>query len=151
MVISSVYDFIYEALEFKKANENKARENLSALIRWSENEGKKELEFAKNLSKETYKQERVTQEIIKNFEKIKTSIESMRTLTIYSITDEDNKLAIKAYPCYFRSNTDIILYLLDREKTFIGQKTYLLFDEKRFKAFEDFLFFINTHLEKDAL
>ena len=101
MVISNVYDFIYEALEFKKANENKARENLSALIRWSENEGKKELEFAKNLSKETYKQERVTQEIIKNFEKIKTSIESMRTLTIYSITDEDNKLAIKAYPCYF--------------------------------------------------
>ena len=101
VVISSVYDFIYEALEFKKANENKARENLSALIRWSENEDKKELEFAKNLSKETYKQERVTQEIIKNFEKIKTSIESMRTLTIYSITDEDNKLAIKAYPCYF--------------------------------------------------
>ncbi|WP_270981486.1 hypothetical protein [Campylobacter helveticus] len=26
-----------------------------------------------------------------------------------------------------------------------------MFDEKRFKAFKDFLFFINTHLEKDAL
>ncbi|WP_348518148.1 hypothetical protein [Campylobacter sp. CCS1377] len=60
IIISNAYEFIYEALEFKKANENKARENLSALIKWSENEGKEELEYAKNLSKETYNQEKVT-------------------------------------------------------------------------------------------
>ncbi|WP_366535046.1 hypothetical protein, partial [Campylobacter jejuni] len=65
-VVSSVYEFIHEALKFKEDNESKARENLSALIKWSENEGKEELEYAKNLSKENYNQEKVTQMIIKN-------------------------------------------------------------------------------------
>ncbi|MFK0357463.1 hypothetical protein ACISIK_09375, partial [Campylobacter coli] len=45
----------------------------------------------------------------------------------------------------------IILYLLDNEKTFIGHKTYFLFDKERFKVFEDFLFFLNTRLEEDFL
>ncbi|HEG0406639.1 TPA: hypothetical protein ACHGQF_001916, partial [Campylobacter jejuni] len=48
-------------------------------------------------------------------------------------------------------NMDIILYLLDNEKTFIGHKTYFLFDKERFKVFEDFLFFLNTRLEEDFL
>ncbi|RTJ49053.1 hypothetical protein C3H71_09790, partial [Campylobacter jejuni] len=65
-----IYELIQEALQFKEANENKARENLSALIKWSKNEGKEELEYAKNLSKENYNQEKVTQMIIKNLKMI---------------------------------------------------------------------------------
>ena len=151
VVISSVYDFIYEALEFKKANENKARENLSALIRWSENEDKKELEFAKNLSKETYKQERVTQMIIKNLKMIQASIEDMKTLTSYYPTEEDVELMRQAGHVATDSNTDIILYLLYNEKNITNHKTYFLFDKERFKVFEDFLFFLNTRLEEDFL
>ncbi|MCV3546357.1 hypothetical protein L8Y33_08045, partial [Campylobacter lari] len=46
IIVSNAYNFIQEALQFKEDNENKARENLSALIKWSKNEGKEELEYA---------------------------------------------------------------------------------------------------------
>ncbi|WP_410689366.1 putative membrane protein [Campylobacter lari] len=151
IIASNAYNFIQEALQFKEANENKARENLSALIKWSENEGKEELEYAKNLSKENYNQEKVTQMIIKNLKMIQASIEDMKTLTIYSFLDEDEELSRKASRIVLRLNMDIILYLLDNEKTFIGHKTYFLFDKERFKVFEDFLFFLNTRLEEDFL
>ncbi|TEY01191.1 hypothetical protein [Campylobacter sp. US33a] len=147
IIISNAYEFIYEALEFKKANENKARENLSALIKWSENEGKEELKYAKNLSKETYNQEKVTQMIIKNLKMIQASIEDMKTLIIFNITDENVELMRQAGHVIIKSNMDIILYLMDREKTFIGHQTYFLFDKERFDALEDFLLYLNTNLE----
>ena len=147
IIVSSAYDFIHEALKFKEDNESKARENLSALIKWSENEGKEELEYAKNLSKETYNQEKVTQMIIKNLKMIQAGIEDIRILTIYSFIDEDEELSRKASQIILRLNMDIILYLLDNEKTFIGHQTYFLFDKERFRAFEDFLLYLNTNLE----
>ncbi len=150
-VVSSIYEFIHEALKFKEDNESKARENLSALIKWSENEGKKELEYAKKLNKETYNQEKVTQMIIKNLKMIQTSIEDMQILTFYGFADEDEELTRKASQIVLRLNMDIILYLLDNEKTFIGHQTYFLFDKERFKIFEDFLFFLNARLEEDFL
>lgn len=150
-VVSSVYEFIHEALKFKEDNESKARENLSALIKWSENEGKEELEYAKKLNKETYNQEKVTQMIIKNLKMIQTSIEDMQILTFYGFADEDEELSRKASQIVLRLNMDIILYLLDNEKTFIGHQTYFLFDKERFKIFEDFLFFLNARLEEDFL
>lgn len=151
IIVSNAYNFIQEALQFKEANENKARENLSALIKWSENEGKEELEYAKNLSKENYNQEKVTQMIIKNLKMIQTSIEDMQILTFYGFADEDEELTRKASRIVLRLNMDIILYLLDNEKTFIGHQTYFLFDKERFKIFEDFLFFLNARLEEDFL
>ncbi|OOX97732.1 hypothetical protein BOP98_06400 [Campylobacter coli] len=150
-VVSSVYEFIHEALKFKEDNENKARENLSILIKWSENEGKEELEYAKKLNKETYNQEKVTQMIIKNLKMMQTSIEDMQILTFYGFSDEDEELSRKASQIVLRLNMDIILYLLDNEKTFIGHQTYFLFDKERFKIFEDFLFFLNARLEEDFL
>ncbi len=150
-VVSSVYEFIHEALKFKEDNESKARENLSALIKWSENEGKEELEYAKKLNKETYNQEKVTQMIIKNLKMIQTGIEDMQILTFYGFADEDEELSRKASQIVLRLNMDIILYLLDNEKTFINHQTYFLFDKERFKIFEDFLFFLNARLEEDFL
>ncbi|EAI4890954.1 hypothetical protein [Campylobacter coli] len=151
VVLYVVISNIYELFNSMEADNNKARENLSALIKWSENEGKEELEYAKNLSKENYNQEKVTQMIIKNLKMIQASIEDIRTLTIYSFLDEDEELSRKASRIVLRINMDIILYLLDNEKTFIGHKTYFLFDKERFKVFEDFLFFLNTRLEEDFL
>ncbi|EAK9946954.1 hypothetical protein A0Y81_07710 [Campylobacter lari] len=147
IIASNAYNFIQEALQFKEANENKARENLSALIKWSENEGKEELEYAKNLSKENYNQEKVTQMIIKNLKMIQAGIEDVRTLTSYYPTEEDIELMRQAGYATIKSNMDIILYLIDNEKTFIGHKTYFLFDKERFDALEDFLFFLNINLE----
>ncbi|EAI3985531.1 hypothetical protein YO61_08725 [Campylobacter jejuni] len=146
-----IYELIQEALQFKEANENKARENLSALIKWSENEGKEELEYAKNLSKENYNQEKVTQMIIKNLKMIQASIEDMKTLTSYYPTEEDVELMRQAGHVTTNSNTDIILYLLYNEGNITNQKTSFLFDKERFKIFEDFLFFLNTRLEEDFL
>ncbi|RTJ08821.1 hypothetical protein C3H94_01610 [Campylobacter jejuni] len=146
-----IYELIQEALQFKEANENKARENLSALIKWSENEGKEELEYAKNLSKENYNQEKVTQMIIKNLKMIQASIEDMKTLTSYYPTEEDVELMRQAGHVTTNSNTDIILYLLYNERNITNHKTYFLFDKERFKVFEDFLFFLNTRLEEDFL
>ncbi|EAJ9463314.1 hypothetical protein E5Z97_08470 [Campylobacter jejuni] len=151
IIASNAYNFIQEALQFKEANENKARENLSALIKWSENEGKEELEYAKNLSKENYNQEKVTQMIIKNLKMIQASIEDMKTLTSYYPTEEDVELMRQAGHVTTNSNTDIILYLLYNEGSITNQKTSFLFDKKRFKVFEDFLFFLNTRLEEDFL
>ncbi|RTJ18466.1 hypothetical protein C3H83_08840 [Campylobacter jejuni] len=151
VVLYVVISNIYELFNSMEADNNKARENLSALIKWSENEGKEELEYAKNLSKENYNQEKVTQMIIKNLKMIQASIEDVRILTIYSFLDEDEELSRKASRIVLRINMDIILYLLDNEKTFIGHKTYFLFDKERFKVFEDFLFFLNTRLEEDFL
>ncbi|TEX97128.1 hypothetical protein ELQ11_09675, partial [Campylobacter sp. US50a] len=150
-VVSSVYEFIHEALKFKEDNESKARENLSALIKWSENEGKEELEYAKNLSKENYNQEKVTQMIIKNLKMIQASIEDIRTLTIYSFLDEDEELSRKASRIVLNLNNDIISYLLYNERNITNHKTYFLFDKERFDALEDFLFFLNTRLEEDFL
>ncbi|WP_410689368.1 hypothetical protein [Campylobacter lari] len=96
IIASNAYNFIQEALQFKEANENKARENLSALIKWSENEGKEELEYAKNLSKENYNQEKATQMIIKNLKMIQASIEDIRILTSYYPTEEDVELIRQA-------------------------------------------------------
>ncbi|HEG1398940.1 TPA: hypothetical protein SCO63_001808 [Campylobacter jejuni] len=146
-----IYELIQEALQFKEANENKARENLSALIKWSENEGKEELEYAKNLSKENYNQEKVTQMIIKNLKMIQASIEDVRILTSYYPTEEDVELIRQAGHVATNSNTDIILYLLYNERNITNHKTYFLFDKERFKVFEDFLFFLNTRLEEDFL
>ncbi|MBT0825291.1 hypothetical protein KJQ78_08505 [Campylobacter lari] len=146
-----IYELIQEALQFKEANENKARENLSALIKWSENEGKEELEYAKNLSKENYNQEKVTQMIIKNLKMIQASIEDIRILTSYYPTDEDVELMRQAGHVILGSNTDIIFYLLYNERNITNHKTYFLFDKERFKVFEDFLFFLNTRLEEDFL
>ncbi|EFP3714747.1 hypothetical protein HPX17_001846, partial [Campylobacter jejuni] len=129
----------------------KARENLSALIKWSKNEGKEELEYAKNLSKENYNQEKVTQMIIKNLKMIQASIEDMKTLTSYYPTEEDVELMRQAGHVTTNSNTDIILYLLYNERNITNHKTYFLFDKERFKVFEDFLFFLNTRLEEDFL
>ncbi|HEF9600842.1 TPA: hypothetical protein SBY29_001718 [Campylobacter coli] len=151
IIASNAYNFIQEALQFKEANENKARENLSALIKWSENEGKEELEYAKNLSKENYNQEKVTQMIIKNLKMIQASIEDMKTLTSYYPTEEDVELMRQAGHVTTNSNTDIILYLLYNEGNITNQKTSFLFDKERFKIFEDFLFFLNTRLEEDFL
>ncbi|WP_257929868.1 hypothetical protein UPTC5117_00941 [Campylobacter lari] len=151
IIASNAYNFIQEALQFKEANENKARENLSALIKWSENEGKEELEYAKNLSKENYNQEKVTQMIIKNLKMIQASIEDVRTLTSYYPTNEDVELMRQAGHVTTNSNTDIILYLLYNERNITNHKTYFLFDKERFKVFEDFLFFLNTRLEEDFL
>ncbi|EAL5879861.1 hypothetical protein DSE82_09090, partial [Campylobacter jejuni] len=134
-----IYELIQEALQFKEANENKARENLSALIKWSKNEGKEELEYAKNLSKENYNQEKVTQMIIKNLKMIQASIEDIRTLTIYSFLDEDEELSRKASRIVLNLNNDIISYLLYNERNITNHKTYFLFDKERFKVFEDFL------------
>uniref|UniRef100_UPI001116C205 hypothetical protein n=1 Tax=Campylobacter armoricus TaxID=2505970 RepID=UPI001116C205 len=142
---------IQEALQFKEANENKARENLSALIKWSKNEGKEELEYAKNLSKANYNQEKVTQMIIKNLKMIQASIEDVRILTSYYPTEEDVELMRQAGHITTNSNTDIILYLLYNEGNITNQKTSFLFDKERFKVFEDFLFFLNTRLEEDFL
>ncbi|HED6149557.1 TPA: hypothetical protein R5W83_001859 [Campylobacter coli] len=150
-VVSSVYEFIHEALKFKEDNESKARENLSALIKWSENEGKEELEYAKKLNKETYNQEKVTQMIIKNLKMIQTSIEDMQILTFYGFADEDEELTIKAGQIILKTNTDIITYLLYNERNIINHQTYFLFDKERFKIFEDFLFFLNARLEEDFL
>lgn len=150
-VVSSVYEFIHEALKFKEDNESKARENLSALIKWSKNEGKEELEYAKNLSKENYNQEKVTQMIIKNLKMIQASIEDVRILTSYYPTEEDVELIRQAGHVTTNSNTDIILYLLYNERNITNHKTYFLFDKERFKVFEDFLFFLNTRLEEDFL
>ncbi|ENP8500288.1 hypothetical protein ACEI43_001764 [Campylobacter jejuni] len=146
-----IYELIQEALQFKEANENKARENLSALIKWSENEGKEELEYAKNLSKENYNQEKVTQMIIKNLKMIQASIEDMKTLTSYYPTEEDVELMRQAGHVTTNSNTDIISYLLYNERNITNHKTSFLFDKERFKVFEDFLFFLNTRLEEDFL
>ncbi|MCR6577851.1 hypothetical protein CINS5955_00085 [Campylobacter insulaenigrae] len=146
-----IYELIQEALQFKEDNESKARENLSALIKWSENEGKEELIYAKNLSKENYNQEKVTQMIIKNLKMIQASIEDVRILTSYYPTDEDVELMRQAGHVTTNSNTDIILYLLYNESNITNQKTSFLFDKERFKVFEDFLFFINTYLEEDFL
>ncbi|HFZ5121549.1 TPA: hypothetical protein ACIK0B_001833 [Campylobacter jejuni] len=146
-----IYELIQEALQFKEANENKARENLSALIKWSENKGKEELEYAKNLSKENYNQEKVTQMIIKNLKMIQASIEDVRILTSYYPTEEDVELMRQAGHVTTNSNTDIILYLLYNERNITNHKTYFLFDKERFKVFEDFLFFLNTRLEEDFL
>ncbi|ECW8955372.1 hypothetical protein F5R70_08085 [Campylobacter lari] len=151
IIASNAYNFIQEALQFKEANENKARENLSALIKWSENEGKEELEYAKNLSKENYNQEKATQMIIKNLKMIQASIEDIRILTSYYPTDEDVELIRQAGHVTTNSNTDIILYLLYNEGNITNQKTSFLFDKERFKVFEDFLFFLNTRLEEDFL
>ncbi|WP_410689237.1 hypothetical protein [Campylobacter lari] len=151
IIASNAYNFIQEALQFKEANENKARENLSALIKWSENEGKEELEYAKNLSKENYNQEKVTQMIIKNLKMIQASIEDVRILTSYYPTEEDVELIRQAGHVTTNSNTDIILYLLYNERNITNHKTYFLFDKERFKVFEDFLFFLNTRLEEDFL
>ncbi|EPS3644165.1 hypothetical protein ACVEBV_001751, partial [Campylobacter jejuni] len=118
---------------------------------WSENEGKEELEYAKNLSKENYNQEKVTQMIIKNLKMIQASIEDMKTLTSYYPTEEDVELMRQAGHVTTNSNTDIILYLLYNEGNITNQKTSFLFDKKRFKVFEDFLFFLNTRLEEDFL
>ncbi|MCR6585669.1 hypothetical protein [Campylobacter insulaenigrae] len=146
-----IYELIQEALQFKEDNESKARENLSALIKWSENEGKEELIYAKNLSKENYNQEKVTQMIIKNLKMIQASIEDMKTLTSYYPAKEDVELMRQAGHVTTNSNTDTILYLLYNERNITNQKTYFLFDKERFKVFEDFLFFINTYLEEDFL
>ncbi|MCR6579526.1 hypothetical protein [Campylobacter insulaenigrae] len=146
-----IYELIQEALQFKEDNESKARENLSALIKWSENEGKEELEYAKNLSKENYNQEKVTQMIIKNLKMIQASIEDMKTLTSYYPAKEDVELMRQAGHVTTNSNTYIISYLLYNERNITNQKTYFLFDKERFKVFEDFLFFINTYLEEDFL
>ncbi|MCR6571807.1 hypothetical protein [Campylobacter insulaenigrae] len=151
IIVSNAYNFIQEALQFKEDNESKARENLSALIKWSENEGKEELEYAKNLSKENYNQEKVTQMIIKNLKMIQASIEDVRILTSYYPTEEDVELMRQAGHVTTNSNTDIILYLLYNESNITNQKTSFLFDKERFKVFEDFLFFINTYLEEDFL
>ncbi|RTH74389.1 hypothetical protein C3I45_09040 [Campylobacter jejuni] len=151
IIASNAYNFIQEALQFKEANENKARENLSALIKWSKNEGKEELEYAKNLSKENYNQEKVTQMIIKNLKMIQASIEDIRILTSYYPTEEDVELMRQAGHVTTNSNTDIILYLLYNERNITNHKTYFLFDKERFKIFEDFLFFLNTRLEEDFL
>ncbi|MBT0794938.1 hypothetical protein KJQ87_07775 [Campylobacter lari] len=151
IIASNAYNFIQEALQFKEANENKARENLSALIKWSENEGKEELKYAKNLSKENYNQEKVTQMIIKNLKMIQASIEDMKTLTSYYPTEEDVELMRQAGYVATNSNTDIILYLLYNERNITNHKTYFLFNKERFKVFEDFLFFLNTRLEEDFL
>ncbi|HFZ5168866.1 TPA: hypothetical protein ACIK0Y_000388 [Campylobacter jejuni] len=151
IIVSNAYNFIQEALQFKEANENKGRENLSALIKWSENEGKEELEYAKNLSKENYNQEKVTQMIIKNLKMIQASIEDVRILTSYYPTEEDVELIRQTGHVTTNSNTDIILYLLYNERNITNHKTYFLFDKERFKVFEDFLFFLNTRLEEDFL
>ncbi|HEH5491482.1 TPA: hypothetical protein SHD56_001210 [Campylobacter coli] len=150
-VVSSVYEFIHEALKFKEDSESKARENLNALIKWSENEGKEELEYAKKLNKETYNQEKVTQMIIKNLKMMQTSIEDMQILTFYGFADEDEELTIKAGQIILKTNTDIITYLLYNERNIINHQTYFLFDKERFKIFEDFLFFLNARLEEDFL
>ncbi|EDC2882072.1 hypothetical protein GAC60_07725 [Campylobacter lari] len=151
IIVSNAYNFIQEALQFKEDNENKARENLSALIKWSKNEGKEELEYAKNLSKENYNQEKVTQMIIKNLKMIQASIEDIRILTSYYPTDEDEELSRKASRIVLNLNNDIISYLLYNERNITNHQTYFLFDKERFKVFEDFLFFLNTRLEEDFL
>ncbi|EAK9955309.1 hypothetical protein A0Z27_08415, partial [Campylobacter lari] len=112
---------------------------------------KEELEYAKNLSKENYNQEKVTQMIIKNLKMIQASIEDIRILTIYSFLDEDEELSRKASRIVLRLNNDIISYLLYNERNITNHKTYFLFDKERFKVFEDFLFFLNTRLEEDFL
>lgn len=89
--------------------------------------------------------------IIKNLKMMQTSIEDMQILTFYGFADEDEELSRKASQIVLRLNMDIILYLLDNEKTFIGHQTYFLFDKERFKVFEDFLFFLSTRLEEDFL
>ncbi|MCW1351290.1 hypothetical protein OLP50_05990 [Campylobacter jejuni] len=151
VVLYVVISNIYELFNSMEADNNKARENLSALIKWSKNEGKEELEYAKNLSKENYNQEKVTQMIIKNLKMIQASIEDIRILTIYSFLDEDEELSRKASRIVLRINKDIILYLLYNERNITNHKTYFLFDKERFKVFEDFLFFLNTRLEEDFL
>ncbi|EHQ3064094.1 hypothetical protein KRS87_001714, partial [Campylobacter jejuni] len=108
-------------------------------------------EYAKNLSKENYNQEKVTQMIIKNLKMIQASIEDMKTLTSYYPTEEDVELMRQAGHVTTNSNTDIILYLLYNERNITNHKTYFLFDKERFKIFEDFLFFLNTRLEEDFL
>ncbi|MFB1641752.1 hypothetical protein ABZN46_06910 [Campylobacter jejuni] len=151
VVLYVVISNIYELFNSMEADNNKARENLSALIKWSENEGKEELEYAKNLSKENYNQEKVTQMIIKNLKMIQASIEDVRILTSYYPTEEDVELIRQAGHVATNSNTDIILYLLYNERNITNHKTYFLFDKERFKVFEDFLFFLNTRLEEDFL
>ncbi|PZT47209.1 hypothetical protein B6S12_10295 [Helicobacter valdiviensis] len=151
-VMSNLYDYVNEALDYKNTKETKARENLNSLIKWSENEGKEELKYAKNLSKETYNQEKVTKEIIKNFEKIKTSIEDIKTLSTYNTTKEDKELIKKVTKIITSLIVEGILpKLLINEANIRRQENLFLFDKERFQALEEFLIHLNTYLEEDFL
>lgn len=144
-------------IEFYNTDDlEQAKNKLNLLVEWSETNATKELDFAKNLSKENYNQQRVTEEIIKNLKDIKTTIENVGILSSYIPPYKYNENGLQQFISkVIRINNDlnsqIILHLLYNERNITHQKSYFLFDKERFKALEDFLTFTSDRLREDFL
>lgn len=111
-------------IEFYNTDDLEQAENkLSSLIEWSETNASKELDFAKNLSKENYNQQRVTKEIIKNLKDIKTIIENVKILFPFITHNKKyNELVFKAMHIGINIDSQIISYLLYNERNITHQK-----------------------------
>lgn len=141
-------------IEFYNTDDlEQAKNKLSSLIEWSETNASKELDFAKNLSKENYNQQRVTKEIIKNLKDIKTIIENIGILSSYIplYGNELDAFIRKIIKNPQNQKMQIILHLLYNERNITHQKSYFLFDKERFEALEDFLTFTSDRLKEDFL
>lgn len=127
-------------IEFYNTDDlEQAKNKLSSLVEWSETNATQELDFAKNLSKENYNQQRVTKEIIKNLKDIKTIIENVKILFPFITHNKKyNELVFKAMHIGINIDSQIISYLYTTKETSLIKNLIFYLTKKDLKLWRTF-------------
>lgn len=134
---------------------NNAKAELAPLIQWYEKDSARELERYRNITYEELNKIDVDSLIEQTLQDIKTIISNIEILTNFTLSYGDENGAKEFSYAGARTigaKLQIILFLLDRERTFNPDNTYYILNNKhRTQSFLDFQYFLETQIKNNFL
>lgn len=134
---------------------NNAKAELAPLIQWYEKDSARELEQYRNITYEELNKIDVDSLIEQTLQDIKTIISNIEILTNFTLSYGDENGAKEFSYAGARTigaKIDIILFLLDRERTFNPNNTYYILNNKhRTQSFLDFQHFLESQIKNNFL
>lgn len=134
---------------------NNAKAELAPLIQWYEKDSARELERYRNITYEELNKIDVDSLIEQTLQDIKTIISNIEILTNFTLSYGDENGAKEFSYAGARTigaKLQIILFLLDRERTFNPDNTYYILNNKhRTQDYQNFLDFLESRINNDFL
>ncbi|AAP77000.1 hypothetical protein [Helicobacter hepaticus] len=134
---------------------NNAKAELAPLIQWYEKDSARELERYRNITYEELNKIDVDSLIEQTLQDIKTIISNIEILTNFTLSYGDENGAKEFSYAGARTigaKLQIILFLLDRERTFNPDNTYYILNNKhRTQSFLDFQHFLELQIKNNFL
>lgn len=133
---------------------NNAKAELAPLIQWYEKDSAKELESISNLTKDSLNTLNINAIIHQNLQDIQKAITNVEIISYFILPYDENGVRdtiVKAMRAVI-FKTHIVVDLLGKERDFNpNQHYFILHDKERTKDYQNFLDFLESHINNDFL